>query len=476
MTHKDFLFYVLDILDFNNIPYVLFAGTLLGAIRENNFLSNDVKDTDIAVDEEHYWKIRAIFDYQVTEKQCKWGAILRKELSIHSCDNNYKVDIFAMETIGDKYTVYSYKPNPQDRRWNHEWRAFFTKEAFFPVNKIEFLGREVSVPNDFDKVLTEEYGDWRTPKPKWISSDNTVLNNDNTYKGFYPAGLPIQEYVIDLKTREIGFICINFLRKECTKKCILSLKKHWPNVKIYVADQDEPTGEMIYFYEKNNVEYYYLPYDCGLSVCRNFLVDKVKEPFFMWGDNDFVYGKNDNLHHAIELLNHDPEIGFVGGAITQNGTTRHYERIFNYIPKYGILVYIPLELTDPIAHKYRGITYYNCDLTFNHVICRTKDIQSNEKLRWNPELKVRYEHSDMFLRIKQFNNLKVVYCPSMTVDHQHDHKDKIYNDFRTRSNTAEIFAKSWGLKMNFTIATGCEIYGKETIPIRDLIGKLVKFS
>ena len=463
MTHKDFFFKILDILEDNNIEYCLFAGTLLGAIRDKDFLPGDAKDTDIAIDDSHYWEVRYLMNKYILKEKFKWYSILRKEISVCDNRNDYKVDMFFMEKSNELYNVYSYKRNETDRKWNHEWKSTFPNSAFFPSKNIKFLGRKVSIPNDFELILKTEYDDWKTPNPEWKSSDETVLNADLEYKGFYPAGIDICTYRIDTTEYDVGFIVINFLRTDSTKKCILSLKKYYPNVKIYIADQDEPCREMIQFYEENYVEYYYVPYDCGIGYCRNLLLTKVKEPFLLWGDNDFVFDKNSNLSSGITILEHNKNIGFVGGGVIRNDTLGHYERILSYSAEYGILIYVPLELTEPEVHILGDISFYYCDLTYNYVLCKTKVLQENSKLRWDERLKVAYEHTSLFLCLKQFSDYKVVYCPSMVVIHEHSFSNQRYNKLRTRTNADKVFAEIWGLKMNFTIGKGREIYSKHEL-------------
>jgi glycosyltransferase involved in cell wall biosynthesis len=472
MSHKSFFFKILDILDREKIPYFLFCGTLLGAVRENNFLPSDFKDTDIAVDDSYYWKIRQILDKEILKEAFKYSFIWRKEISISNRNDDYKVDIFFMEKINEDYAIYSYKPNPVNKRWDYEWKALFYYDLFYPLKTINFLGRKVSVPNQYKTILRDHYGfNWETPDPTYKTGSTQRI--DDNYVGFYPAGILGNEYKTDIENYDIGFICVNLLRKKETKACIDSLQKFYKNIKIYVADQDEPSGEMLEFYEKHNVEYYYVPYDIGISKTRNFLIEKVKEPYLLWGDNDFLFSNNSNINHGIEILQSNESIGFVGGAVSKNNVIQHYERLIQLDKINNILTYIPLEYTNPEKHEIDGIEYYYCDLTFNYVLART-NIFLNQQLRWNPLLKCAYEHTDMFLRIKEYSNQRVVYCPSMNVEHKHLESSQIYDSLRNRKDSASIFAKSWNLKMNFTIGKGREIYA-ERVDSMDVL-KNIKLS
>jgi len=450
---------VLDLLENNKIKYWLMCGTLLGAIRDKNFLPCDKKDTDIAVLAEDYWKVRSILDKEHLKKNfLQYNFIWRREISVSDLENKYKVDIFFMEKDGENFYLYSYRPNPENKRWDWEWRLIFPYELFFPLKSIQFLGRKVFVPNNYRKVLEIHYGkSWRIPDPDWVSTEPP--NKDESYKGFYPAGISPKELNIENEEYDFAYICVNILRKEATKKCVESLRQHYPRCKIYVGDQDPPTAEMYRFYEENNVEYYFLPFDCGLGYARNFLIRKVKEPYVMWGDNDFVFDEKANIYKGIELLKSKKDIGVVGGCVLVDGKEQHYERILMYDRGYGILVYIPLELIDPKPCDFKGDSYYYCDLTFNFAIAR-KEIFGNKKVRWNEDIKVSYEHSDFFLKLKLYSKYRVVYFPAMKVNHEKEKYLTVagYRELRSRKADAIKFANFWNLRMNFTIGQGKEVY------------------
>ncbi len=46
------------------------------------------------------------------------------------------------------------------------WFQFFPIDVVFPLSEITFEGYSFSAPNDVDKYLTIDYGDWRTPPPE----------------------------------------------------------------------------------------------------------------------------------------------------------------------------------------------------------------------------------------------------------------------------------------------------------------------
>ena len=276
-----------------------------------------------------------------------------------------------------------------------------------------------------------------------------------------------------MKKYDFAYLCVNILRKEETKKTISSLKKFYPNCKIYIGDQDETSDEMINFYNKYDINYQYFPFDSGLPYVRNVLINKIKESYIMWGDNDFIFTEDSNIYNAIDLLKAKNDIGIVGGLVIKNNIKQHYERIILYDKNNGIIIYIPLKYTNPIEYNYKGNIYYYCDMTFNYAIAKNK-VFKNKKIKWNESIKVKYEHTDLFLRIKLYSKYKVVYFPNMKIHHVHLNKRDKYFELRNRKGDAIKFANSWGLKMNFTIGDVREIYGKEINPIQTLKQKITK--
>ena len=78
---------------------------------------------------------------------------------------------------------------------------------------------------------------------------------------------------------KIAFGITTFLRDHLMMECVKASINYTPqNSIIIVADQGYKTGEKAQFKAKHKrVQYNYIPFDCGLSAGRNFLVKKAKE-------------------------------------------------------------------------------------------------------------------------------------------------------------------------------------------------------
>ena len=133
------------ILDSERIKFGLFKGTLLGAVREGNFIENDT-DIDIYILDEFRQAFQNILfkllasGFEVARYNYDFLTLIR--------DDNY-IDISFYKKVGD--TRISGKS--------------VLKESFFKSNStIRFLEMEFNVPNNYIDFLKHAYGEnWRIP-------------------------------------------------------------------------------------------------------------------------------------------------------------------------------------------------------------------------------------------------------------------------------------------------------------------------
>lgn len=138
-----------------DIKFVLAFGTLLGAVRERNFIIND-SDTDVVCFQPDYLKVEAAF------KELDGMGFFIPRVGIPCLDhylirNGEKIDINWLLDNGHNEWMY------------RDWIKWNKKYYNFPENSqvINFLDTEFPVPNNTEQFLVELYGsDWRIPKNK----------------------------------------------------------------------------------------------------------------------------------------------------------------------------------------------------------------------------------------------------------------------------------------------------------------------
>jgi len=162
------------VLEKNNIPYILEAGTLLGVVRENRLLPWD-NDVDITITRQHekklldaVWQIRRL-GYKVRIKRYKRDLkyfkegevriIKIKHFTLPFFQSDMNVDIFLKRLVDEEYfwTVGVHRPvlKSVPRRFYEE------------LGELAFKGKKYSVPKDYKGYLTEHYGDWQTVVKVW---------------------------------------------------------------------------------------------------------------------------------------------------------------------------------------------------------------------------------------------------------------------------------------------------------------------
>ena len=145
--------YVHSILEKNNIPYFVIAGTLLGAVRHQGIIPWD-NDIDIGILESDIPRINSIdFGYKyspVTAIGCG---------KIHIA--NSCIDVFAFRESGNRE---EYLEERARGIWPNE---YFLKEELFPLKNYKFGKVIVRGPNKLIPYCDRSWGNWKTPSMKF---------------------------------------------------------------------------------------------------------------------------------------------------------------------------------------------------------------------------------------------------------------------------------------------------------------------
>jgi len=157
-------------LEKNKLKYFIIDGTLLGAIREGDFIGHDT-DIDIGVFMEE-WSIRTLSDVLVDFMEK--GFILYHSFGVFGEHfelswrrHSIKVDFFFYYKHEDNIRFNAFLNggrNIETDLLTYEYPA----ENFDNLIKYYFNGLEVIIPDDPKQILEIKYGkDWETPKKRW---------------------------------------------------------------------------------------------------------------------------------------------------------------------------------------------------------------------------------------------------------------------------------------------------------------------
>lgn len=164
---------VVEILESENIAYVLEGGTLLGIIRENRLLPWD-NDLDLTITRTFAKKLLSarwkfwLKGYRTRVRNIKQdsGHFKKGEPRILKIQTTrfffFKdvslMDIFIKDLVDDRY----YWTVSEKNVLKSAPRKYYENFAQF-----NFKGKSYSVPAEYDAYLQSRYGDWKTPRQTW---------------------------------------------------------------------------------------------------------------------------------------------------------------------------------------------------------------------------------------------------------------------------------------------------------------------
>ena len=207
------------------------------------------------------------------------------------------------------------------------------------------------------------------------------------------------------------FVVKTFLRPHCLDRLISSIRANYPDVPILVAD-DSPTPVA-----RKDVQVHALPYDCGLSFGRNYLVDRVQTEYFLLMDDDHVFEDRTRIETLLAPIARN-RFDLVGAQVVEACGPFAWEGLLELDGTALTLRKGDNGLVDGVARV---------DFCHNFFAARTEMVR---KLRWDDTLKLG-EHTDFFLRAAGAG-LRVGYDATVKVQHLPE-KSGDYAGFRARA-------------------------------------------
>lgn len=222
---------------------------------------------------------------------------------------------------------------------------------------------------------------------------------------------------------QIVILYTTFLRDELMYKTLQSIvENNTSNCLILVADQGEYSVEKVEYFKKlYNCNYYLLPYDCGLSYARNFLVQKASEfhiPYCLLTADSILFTEHYNFMNIIDFMKTDPKIAKVGLKLNNRVA---WEFNLDLIPGDSFMLQVSKDFT-----TFNQIPYHKVDICKNFFLATTESIL---KVPWDNELKL-LEHEDHCWRLKEAG-YKTFTTNEVSANYISD-KNAKYNEMRKR--------------------------------------------
>jgi GT2 family glycosyltransferase len=241
---------------------------------------------------------------------------------------------------------------------------------------------------------------------------------------------------------QVDYCVTTMNRPRALERLLFSIAAHRPDAPVHIADQSEDFDPASYEALADRLAVaglemrptiHRLPFDCGIAVARNHLVDVTSRRYKLSLDDDFAFTERTDVDAMVRLLGAHSEAGLVGGCVTRNGQVRHVGTDFERSDT--SLRQVVSEA--PLA-KQAGIRFRRAGCVPLFVLIR-EELFSH--LRWDPKMKTGGAHFDFFLRMED-TSYAVLYTPDVAIDHPPADAGPKYRQLRQRGAfLSQMFVK-----------------------------------
>ena len=235
---------------------------------------------------------------------------------------------------------------------------------------------------------------------------------------------------------DTAVIVTTFIRPELLMKCILSIRKYYPRIKILAADNGHKDNDISIFLENQNAEHLLLPFNSGLAMTRNQGIDSLKSyPYIIMLEDDMEFTEESKIEKFKAVIEPNPEIGVVAGGLE---IAEGVKNIFanNIVVDHEKNRYQVKPIDNPEYHTSGGVRWYYAEYVYNwHIMRNAPDI------RWDNDLKQCIEHFDFAVHMKTETDWKIAVTPEVICKHYSVPETKEYTRYRRNYDTWKIFFK-----------------------------------
>jgi hypothetical protein len=250
---------------------------------------------------------------------------------------------------------------------------------------------------------------------------------------------------------KIAILITTFLRDNLLYKTLQTIVDNYSkDCIVLVADQGYSDSEkditIDYYKSQIPLEYYKLPFDCGLSYARNFLVNKANEmniPYILMSADSIQFIQLYDFQPIIEIMESDKQLGIIGFEL--EGSKCQWEFNMELTPE-GIKLLSPKEII-----KTNNYIFKKIDIVRNIFLAKTKTMLN----LYDNDLKLA-EHEDAFLKYKS-SGYKVYWTDSVLFKKINTNSSDEYKNYRKRfGDYRKLLCQKLGIK-------GWVIYSPETM-------------
>ncbi len=240
----------------------------------------------------------------------------------------------------------------------------------------------------------------------------------------------------------IAIIYTTFLRDELMRKTLGSILENWQeNYVLLVGNQNKNPDDGLRWSFSKKIYNYKLPYDCGLSHARNFLVEQAHQMGI-----DYVLITADSIKFT-DKYNFQPAIDFLESADSnvKVGFNLNNRQNFTYDLEIKDGKFLVKKVQRPF-YVIKGVMYQPCDICCNFFIAKTNVLRY---IKWDEQLKL-CEHEDHCWRLMG-QDYRTFYSDCISAEYI-DEKPDAYK--RMRNRLYAVYSKILKHKYNFPMIGG----------------------
>ncbi len=223
-------------------------------------------------------------------------------------------------------------------------------------------------------------------------------------------------------------VCIKtFIRPECLKRLIDSIRIFYPSIKIIIGDDSFKNQKTNRIWKNNpfkndkNIEYYKLPYDTKAAYGRNFIISKVKTKFVFVTDDDHVFTEDTKIEHLYKALQDVPYASIAAGTVGDgNNYTLSYFKVDRKM--YSLKEHLG------IHNGYKS--YMSLQTLY---LAKVEDILKNNGYNQNLHTG---QHSEFNIRMF-YNGLVQLHVPSVKCLHKHP-SDETHSEYNSKRKNRSL--------------------------------------
>lgn len=208
-----------------------------------------------------------------------------------------------------------------------------------------------------------------------------------------------------------------FERPKILARLVRSIRRFYPRLPVIVVDDSRQPVPL------PGVDYVTLPYDSGLSAGRNAGVERVRTPYLLLLDDDYVFCRHTQLERALAVLESEPRIDILGGA--------RVDLPFYRVPDYREAALYPTAARPVLPPGSEVASLPVFEKVAQFYVARTAGIR---KVMWDESYK-RYDHAMFFTRARGV--LLTVYDKEFRVLHAQDPFNRAYMEKRNEGRVGD---------------------------------------